>query len=32
MAGDAVVGCGGELVQLLVVVVGVCRRGGVEMS
>ena len=26
---DAVVGRGGEQVQLLVVVVGICRRGGV---
>ena len=29
MDGDAVVGRGGEQVQLLVVVVGICRRGGV---
>ena len=29
MDGDAVVRRGGEQVQLLVVVVGICRRGGV---
>ena len=29
MDGDAVVGRCGEQVQLLVVVVGICRRGGV---
>ena len=29
MGGDAVVGPGGEQVQLLVIVVGICRRGGV---
>ena len=29
MDGDAVVGRGGEPVQLLVVVVGFCRRDGV---
>ena len=29
MDGDAVVGRGGEQVQLLGIVVGICRRGGV---
>ena len=29
MDGEAVVGRGGGRVQLLVVVVGICRRGGV---